>query len=103
MLYEVITPQDGKFANTSVPRGRLTDHLHPIYKNIMTEYITDGKNYYSKDGNSTYSADQYYTTIENDIKQKAQLLPITVEGNVGWVAAQTGPKHFRLTLSYNFV
>lgn len=94
----LITPvQKGKFFTES-KRGQLTDHLHPIYKNILKEYITDGRYYYSADGVKRYNADEYYKVIEEDIKKSANLLPLTVSGDVAWVVAQTGPKHLRLTI-----
>lgn len=94
----LITPvQKGKFFTES-KRGQLADHLHPIYKNILKEYITDGRYYYSADGEKKYNADEYYKVIEEDIKKSASLLPLTVSGDVAWVVAQTDPKHLRLTL-----
>ena len=71
---------------------------HPIYKNIMKEYITDGKYYYSNDGKKRYAGDEYYKVIEDDIKKSTQKLPLTVSGDVAWVLAQTSPDHLRLTL-----
>lgn len=95
----LITPvQDGPLALQNQPRGRLTDHLHPFYKNITKEYITDGRKYYSSDGTQTYPAETFYTTIKNDIKYNAGLLPLTVSGDVGWVVAQTDSLHLRLTI-----
>ena len=65
----------------------------------MKEYYTDGRNYYSADGTQTFKAEQYYSTIEADIKASANKLPLTVTGdNVAWVVAQTSPTHLRLTL-----
>lgn len=64
----------------------------------MKEYITDGRQYFSKDGKKTYSAKTYYKKVEEDIKSSAKLLPIMVIGDVGWVVVQTSPKHLRLTL-----
>ncbi len=98
----LMTPvQNGAFAAENPTRGQLTDHLHPIYKDIMTEYITDGRNYYSTDGTETYPAEEYYTTIESDIKTNKTKLPLTVEGEVGWVVAQVSPTHLRLTIIDN--
>ena len=94
----ITPPQQGVFADKDATRGKLTDHLHPMYKNIMKEYFTDGKHYYSADGKQTYAADEYYRTIEADIKNAARKLPLTVSGDVAWVVAQTSPKHLRLTL-----
>lgn len=94
----ITPPQNGVFADLTAPRGKLTDHLHPLYRNILKEYITDGRNYYSADGKTTYTADQYYKQIESEIKAGAQQLPLTVSGDVAWVCAQTAPNHLRLTL-----
>lgn len=98
----LITPtQHGVFAKKNVPRGKLVDHLHPLYKNIMKEYVTDGRNYYSSDGKQVYKADNYYKVIEQDIKKSAKKLPITVSGDVAWVVAQTSPTNLRLTIIDN--
>lgn len=95
----LITPvQNGALAKANVPRGKMIDKLHPIYKNIMTEYITDGKNYISADGKQTFPAETYYKTVEENIQKSAKLLPLTVSGDAGWVVAQTDKKHLRLTL-----
>ncbi|VGO17426.1 Lambda-carrageenase [Pontiella desulfatans] len=91
-------PQTGTFADPSAPRGKLADHLHPMYKGILKEYITDGRNYISADGTQTFKADEYYKTIETDIIDGAKHLPVTVSGDVAWVCAQTSPTHLRLTL-----
>ncbi|MFI3322308.1 MAG: PQQ-binding-like beta-propeller repeat protein [Rikenellaceae bacterium] len=81
------------------PRGDIKNHLHPIYKNILKEYFTDGRNYYSDTKKSkTYSAKEYYKTVENAIVEGEKQLPLTVVGRVGWATAQTAPKHLRLTL-----
>ena len=97
----ITPPQEGVFADVDAPRGKLTDHLHPMYKNIMKEYLTDGRDYFSKDGKDKFPPDTYYKTVENSIKENAKLLPITVEGDVAWVVAQTSPKHLRLTIIDN--
>ncbi|WP_083634629.1 T9SS type A sorting domain-containing protein [Saccharicrinis aurantiacus] len=94
----ITPPQEGKYADKTAPRGSLTDHLHPLYKNITKEYITDGHNYYSSDGNTTYTAKEYYQTIKNDIEERAKKLPLTVSGEVAWVVSQTSPTHLRLTI-----
>lgn len=44
-LVLITPPQQGVFAAQNAPRGAMTDHLHPLYKNILREYITDGRNY----------------------------------------------------------
>ena len=97
-LVLITPPQKGVFSKKNVKRGELKDHLHPIYKNILKEYITDGKNYYSADGKETYSADSYYKTIKEDIVKGTQKLPLTVSGDVAWVVAQTSPNNLRLTI-----
>jgi len=95
----LITPvQNGAFAAKDPPRGAMSDYLHPLYKNIMKEYVTDGRHYYSADGKKEYAADEYYKTIEADIKKSAKLLPLTVSGDVAWVAAQASANHLRLTV-----
>ncbi|WP_211344291.1 PQQ-binding-like beta-propeller repeat protein [Flavivirga rizhaonensis] len=100
-LVLITPPQEGVFADKNNKRGSLQHNLHPIYKGNMTEYITDGRNYYSTDGKQTYKADEYYKIIEKEIKEKANLLPITVTGDVAWVVSQISPKHLRLTLIDN--
>lgn len=80
-------------------RGTFTDHLHPIYSNIMQEVHTDGRNYYSDvDKTTTYRADTYGPTIRQAVEDGAKKLPLTVEGRVAWVCAQTDSLHLRLTL-----
>ncbi|WP_172665849.1 PQQ-binding-like beta-propeller repeat protein [Flammeovirga sp. OC4] len=100
----LITPvQEGVFADKSAPRGNLEDHLHPMYKGLLKEYITDGKNYLSSDGSSVYPANSdYYKEIEKSIQEGAKSLPIRIKsGEVAWVAVQTSPGHIRLTLIDN--
>lgn len=97
-LVLITPPQQGTFADKDAPRGALTDHLHPIYKNIMKEFITDGRNYISADGKKTFAADEYYRTVEAEIEKAAARLPLTVSGGGAWVAAQSSPTHLRLTL-----
>lgn len=96
----LFTPvQNGVLADKDAPRGKLVDHLHPIYRDIMKEYVTDGKNYFSADGKETYSPKTYYKEVEKEIKERAKLIPINVSGdNVAWVVAQSASKHLRLTL-----
>ncbi|MFY0601277.1 MAG: PQQ-like beta-propeller repeat protein [Cyclobacteriaceae bacterium] len=91
-------PQSGVNADLNAPRGKLTEHMHPLYKDIMKEYFTDGDNYYSSEGTQVGTADQYYTVVESDIKDQSKKLPLTVKGRVAWVTAQTSPRHLRLTL-----
>jgi hypothetical protein len=91
-------PQQGIYADTKAVRGKLVDKLHPLYKNIMSEFYTDGKYYYSANGKDTYPANTYYKTVAKVLNEKAKLLPITVTGDVSWVVAQTSPTNLRLTL-----
>ena len=97
-LVLITPPQKGVFADNKAVRGALVDHLHPIYKNIMEEYLTDGRDYVSADGKKRFPAKEFYKTVEKSIKEKSKLLPITVKGNVAWVVAQTSPTNLRLTL-----
>lgn len=97
-LVLITPPQHGKFADNNAPRGKLVDHMHPLYRYILREYVTDGRNYLSADGTQAYAADQYYKQVEADIQAGARQLPLTVSGDVAWVCAQTAPKHLRLTL-----
>ncbi len=90
--------QQGIFAQQNPSRGKLEDHLHPLYKGKTIEYITDGYHYYSQDGSTKYPADKFYNTVQEDIKKAAKQLPITVTGEVAWVVAQSSPTHLRLTL-----
>ena len=100
-LVLITPPQKGVFSDDEAPRGKLKNHLNPIYKNILKEYLTDGKSYFSEDGKEQFSADTYYKTIKKNIEKSAKLLPITVEGDVAWVVAQTAPNHLRLTIVDN--
>jgi len=98
----LLTPtQEGVFAQPNVTRKKLSENLHPFYKNILKEYITDGRNYYSADGKQTFKADEYYKVIEKEIQENAKKLPITVSGDVAWVVAQVSPTHLRLTIIDN--
>ncbi|TXF86675.1 T9SS type A sorting domain-containing protein [Neolewinella aurantiaca] len=95
----LITPvQEGALAVNDVPRGKLIDKLHPLYRGIMQEFITDGRDYLSADGTVRYPAETYFSTVEKAIEDAAQELPLTVDGDVGWVVAQTAPNHLRLTI-----
>ncbi len=94
----ITPPQNGVFAKKGLPRGNLKDNLHPWYKSILKEYVTDGRYYYSKDGTQKFSADEYYKIIKEDIQASSKKLPITVTGGVAWVVAQSAPNHLRLTL-----
>lgn len=80
-------------------RGTFTDHLHPIYSDMMQEIYTDGRNYYSDvDKSTSYAADDYGPIITQAVKDGGSQLPLTVEGRVAWVTAQTDSLHLRLTL-----
>ncbi|WP_152285703.1 PQQ-binding-like beta-propeller repeat protein [Flavicella marina] len=94
----ITPPQKGVFAGKDVKRLPLEENLHPIYKGNMKEFISDGKNYLSSDGNKKYAADSYYKTVEKEIKASQLLLPVTVSGEVGWVVSQIAPKKLRLTI-----
>lgn len=77
-------------------RGRITDYLHPLYKDIMKSYGCDGKYYY--DGDERKDANTFYKTVESEMLRLKEYMPLTVEGEVAWVAAQSAPKHIRLTV-----
>ncbi|MBE0393179.1 Lambda-carrageenase [Flavobacterium sp. PL0002] len=97
----ITPPQNGPKADLIAPRGLMKNNLHPLYKNILKEYYTDGRYYYSSDGVIKYNADTYYETVKSEIEAGAAKIPITVTGDVAWVVAQTSPKHLRLTLIDN--
>ena len=97
-LVLITPPQYGTFADVDAPRGKLTDHLHPLYQNVMREHLTNGRVYLSADGTREFAANEYYRQVEADIENNAKLLPLTVSGDVAWVVAQTAPTHLRLTL-----
>jgi hypothetical protein len=98
-LVLITPPQNGPLADKDAPRGALAENLNPIYRSIKKEFYTDGRYYYSSDGQEKYPADQHYKEIEEAIKNSAELLPLTVSGeNVAWVVSQTSPLHLRLTL-----
>ncbi|MFR9595880.1 MAG: hypothetical protein SNG59_07950, partial [Rikenellaceae bacterium] len=90
----LITPP----SDPTAPRGSLEEHLHPIYKGKTQEFFTDGRYYYNADKSERYSPEEYYTIVEQAIIEGAKILPLTVKGEVGWVAAQSAPKHLRLTV-----
>ena len=80
-------------------RGKaLRSRLHPLYSDILKEYVTDGRQYYSKDGGKPHAADAWCGTVERDIEESATTIPLTVSGTVAWVAAVSAPGHIRLTL-----
>ncbi|MEX0321559.1 MAG: hypothetical protein AB3N63_05330 [Puniceicoccaceae bacterium] len=94
----ITPPQSGVFADDKAPRGRLEDHLHPMYRGILKEFITDGRHYYSADGNNTYGARAHVGTVRKALEQGKRQLPVSVDGEVAWVVAQVAPKTLRLTL-----
>jgi hypothetical protein len=69
-----------------------------LYREILKEYLTDGRYYYSADRKQQYRADEYYQVVAEAIHQGAKQLPLTVSGGVAWTLAQTSPTHLRLTL-----
>ncbi len=80
-------------------RGDMESHLNPIYKGKTREFFTDGRYYYSDAAmTERYQADEYYKEVEQAIQEGEQMLPLTVKGEVGWVAAQSAPNHIRLTV-----
>ena len=91
-------PQEGPYADKEANRPPLKDSLNPLYADILQEFYTDGRNYYSEDGKHVFAADQYYTVIEQAIKQAATSLPIKVTGAVASVTAQMSSEKLRLTL-----
>ncbi|WP_050809640.1 PQQ-binding-like beta-propeller repeat protein [Ochrovirga pacifica] len=97
-LVLITPPQQGANADLTAPRGKLKDKLHPLYKNILKEYYTDGRYYYSEDGTQQYDAKNYHHTVQKDIQQRAKKMPLTVSGDVAWVVAQTSSTNLRLTL-----
>lgn len=94
----ITPPQNGQHADPTAPRGKMTDHLHPLYKDIMQEVVTDGRFYYPDGGSKKVAADKGYENVADQVRKSSQLLPLTVSGEVAWVVAQTDPKHLRLTL-----
>lgn len=100
-LVLITPPQKGIFAQQNIVRKKLSENLHPFYKNILKEYITDGKNYFSVNGKHIFIANEYYKIIEKEIQESAKKLPVTVSGDVAWVVAQIASKCLRLTLIDN--
>lgn len=91
----LLTPPYDKDA----PRGKIEERLHPLYKGITKEFFTDGRNYYADaERTQSYSPKEYYKVVESAIEEGAKLLPLTVKGEVGWVAAQSAPQHLRVTI-----
>ncbi len=97
-LVLIAPAQEGVFADPSAPRGKMVDNLHPLYREHMQEFITDGRQYLSADGTKTYPADEHYQQVKKAIVAGAKQLPLTVTGEVTWVVAQTAPDRLRLTL-----
>ncbi|MFI3289295.1 MAG: PQQ-binding-like beta-propeller repeat protein [Rikenellaceae bacterium] len=85
--------------DATASRGSVESHMHPLYKGITKEFFTDGRYYYA-DAERTehYSPKEYYKVVEQAIEEGAKKLPLTVKGEVGWVAAQSAPKHLRVTI-----
>ncbi|MDF7826708.1 hypothetical protein P4B35_21945 [Pontiellaceae bacterium B12227] len=94
----ITPPQAGAFADTDAPRGKMVKNLHPMYSDILKEYISNGRNYFSADGIQTFPADRHAAQIKADIEAGTEKMPLTVTGDVAWVCAQTSPTHLRLTL-----
>lgn len=97
-LVLITPPQTGANADLSAPRGALKDKLHPLYKDILKEYYSDGRYYYNADGTQQLDASTYLSTIKNDIEESSKLIPLTVKGDVAWVVSQTSPTNLRLTI-----
>lgn len=91
----IAPPQKGA---DKLARGLMREKLHPIYKDILTEVTTDGRDYISADGTERFAADEYYKVVEQKIKEGAAKLPLTVTGDVGWIVSQTSPTNLRLTV-----
>ena len=94
-LVMIAPPQAGA---ENLTRGLMRDKLHPLYRDILSEFKTDGRDYISADGSERFAADEYYEVIEQRIKEGAAHLPLTVTGQVGWVVSQTSPTNLRLTV-----
>ncbi|WP_370978310.1 hypothetical protein [Agaribacterium sp. ZY112] len=96
----LLTPvQRGKHKAVSTYRKNITNYLHPLYSSILTEHISNGRDYIDHSSDTTYAANSdYYKEVASDIEAGAKQIPITVSGGVGWVVAQTDPTHLRLTL-----
>lgn len=91
--------EHGMHVSSAEYRTRLVDNLHPMYQSILTEHITDGRDYIASDSDERYGANSaYFQTVTNDLNQGAAQLPVVVSGDVAWVCAQTASTHLRLTL-----
>jgi len=97
-LVLITPPQEGIFSDKNPPRGLLKNNLHPIYRNILQEFITNGRHYLSSDGSQTFPAKEYHSAVAQAIDTAAQNLPLTVSGDVAWTVAHTAPDRLRLTL-----
>ncbi|MGB0371405.1 MAG: hypothetical protein ACPGN3_08640 [Opitutales bacterium] len=98
----LMTPvENGVYASDAAYRTRLLENLHPIYRDILQEFVIDGRNYLSSDGSATYAANSsyFYDTVKPAVENGGSALPVTLSGDpVGWVCAQSAPRHLRLTL-----
>ncbi|MEM0965850.1 MAG: PQQ-binding-like beta-propeller repeat protein [Verrucomicrobiota bacterium] len=93
--------ENGVFASPADNRLRIWNNLHPLYRDILTEFITDGRNYIESDGSETHPAngDFFYGTVLPAVEEGKNLLPVSLSGDdVGWVCAQSAVDRFRLTL-----
>ncbi len=97
-LVLITPPQDGPLADPAAPRGRMEDHLHPLYHGKLKEFYTDGRSYLSADGKKKRRADRYFDEVAEAIRDGETLLPLTVTGGVGWVVAELSPTRLRLTM-----
>ncbi|WP_168565900.1 PQQ-like beta-propeller repeat protein [Crateriforma spongiae] len=95
-LVLITPPQDA--SDAPLPRGKLIEHLHPIYRDAMQEIRTNGKSYLDRNGRPTLAADQHADVVADKIRTAADQLPLTVDGPVAWVAAESSPTHLRLTI-----
>ncbi|MFR9557255.1 MAG: hypothetical protein SNF68_07200 [Rikenellaceae bacterium] len=85
--------------DSNATRGNIEEYMHPLYKGETKEFFTDGRYYYpDAERTQKYSPKEYYCEIERAIEEGAKLLPLTVKGEVGWVAAQSAPTHLRVTI-----
>jgi len=97
----ITPPQTGPLADTNAPRGRMEDHLHPLYRGKLKEFFTDGRSYLSADGKTKRRADRHFEDVAEAIRDGEKLLPLTVTGGVGWVVSELSPTRLRLTVIDN--
>jgi len=85
----LITPvQNGIHAAPSDHRRKLVEYLHPLYRDIIGEFVTNGRDYLDSNSNRTYPANgDTYREIAAEIRERSKLLPLTVSGDVAWVDA----------------